>query len=244
MFCYDPIVLCFFFIYAGAIAIAILGPVWSSQASQLLCHASLSRSINTVSGFFWFYVLGGVFVISLSWCVEAGRRKHQPIPGIGAAAQQMPRQSAIQRLFFPQSPVVNSPLSHIYSLSSLSLSLSPRPPSSSSKPPPPLLQPHSSCLVSSPRLQISPSCPLSDPPIENHSRFLDNYPGVPPTLHLSPPSSLTGREGSAAPSTSWRATRGRQPRQHPRCPSGARRQQLCPTSCAGRIPSAATCWWL
>ena len=133
MFCYDPIVLCFFFIYAGAIAIAILGPVWSSQASQLLCHASLSRSINTVSGFFWFYVLGGVFVISLSWCVEAGRRKHQPIPGIGAAAQQMPRQSAIQRLFFPQSPVVNSPLSHIYSLSSLSLSLSPPAP----LPPPP-----------------------------------------------------------------------------------------------------------
>jgi len=106
MFCYDPAVLCFFFIYAGAIAIAILGPVWSSRASQLFCHGSLSRSMNTVSGFFWFYILGGVFVISLSWCVEAGRRKHQPIPGIGAAAQQMPRQSAVQRLFFPQSHVV------------------------------------------------------------------------------------------------------------------------------------------
>mmetsp|Transcript_13366 Transcript_13366/g.26353 ORF Transcript_13366/g.26353 Transcript_13366/m.26353 type:complete len:348 (-) Transcript_13366:359-1402(-) len=116
MFCYDPIVFCFFLVFGGFSVMTILGSIWNGTSK--VCDETITSSTSTATAFGYAYFLGGGIVLSFSWCIECGRHKtsghqlptHMGHTQNGSNVVRVHKQSMIERLFFPRPiPVVAVP---------------------------------------------------------------------------------------------------------------------------------------
>mmetsp|Transcript_46929 Transcript_46929/g.73453 ORF Transcript_46929/g.73453 Transcript_46929/m.73453 type:complete len:361 (-) Transcript_46929:1247-2329(-) len=114
MFCYDPVVFFYLCTLAAAFVIAILGSVWGGAAKLTECSSVLMNASSAGVTLLWIYLMGGGFVICLSFCVECARQNEgQAIPGARpqGATHNNPvwdRRSLLDRLFFPRSDHVHT----------------------------------------------------------------------------------------------------------------------------------------
>lgn len=98
MFCYDPVVFFYLVTLCAGFVLTILGLMWNNQCKGE-GRSNAHGNAGVVAGMFWFYLFGGIVVMSLSLCVECGRTN-------GVTVQQGPiqrRPDVVQRLFFPRS---------------------------------------------------------------------------------------------------------------------------------------------
>ena len=98
MFCYDPVVFVYLATLLAGFVLSILGATWNNKCTGPGAPGAHGNA-SFVGGMFWFYLFGGVVVISLSLCVECGRTNGVTVQ------QQAPiqrRPNLMQRLFFPR----------------------------------------------------------------------------------------------------------------------------------------------